>query len=111
MTKKKARSSVLPPVLMSKADAVRAALKEGKKKPAEGVAFIKEKFGIDIGPQMFSAYKSAGKRTGRGRKVTVTGNGIHGRGLGGALDLVVGVRQLIDKHGADKVVEMANVLA
>ena len=113
MAKKKAGATKeLPPALMSKMDAVRAALKEGVKKPAEGVEFIKEKFGINIAPQMFSAYKiHAGKKSGRGRKAMANGYTNHGRNLDGSLELVIGVKQLINKHGADKVVEMAKVLA
>ena len=80
-------------------------------KPAEGVVFITEKFGIDIGAQMFSAYKSnASKKPGRSRKASMNGSSNNGKGLDGALDLVVSVKQLIDKRGADKVVEMAKVM-
>jgi hypothetical protein len=113
MAKKKAGATKqLTPALMSKMDAVRAALKEGVKKPAEGVVFIKDNFGINIAPQMFSAYKiHARKKSGRGRKATANGSTNHNRNLDGSLELVIGVKQLIDKHGSDKVVEMAKVLA
>ena len=44
--------------IVSKADAARAALKEGIEGPQEAVAFIRKRFGIEMAPQHFSAVKS-----------------------------------------------------
>jgi hypothetical protein len=112
-------ATALPVALMSKADAVRAALKAGAKKPAEGAAFIKEKFGIEIGAQMFSAYKSqfAAKRS--ARKAQKGAGGIVGNGRsrtgsavgnGKVIDLVVEVRKLSDQYGAGTVAKVVDAL-
>src|SRR5690349_12832038 len=64
---------------MTKADAVRAAVTDGADTPAEGVAYIKTKFGIDITPQHFSSYKSQQKAKARkaaGRRGRKTGTTI-----------------------------------
>lgn len=119
----KKSTSSLPPVLMSKADAVRAALKAGAKNPLAGAAFIKEKFGIEIGAQMFSAYKSqfAAKRAARkARKAGGAGGGgivDNGRtrtgstvGNGKVLDLLVEVRKLNDVYGAKTVAKAVAAL-
>ena len=50
-----------PKEAVSKADAVRAALAEGIDSPDEGVAFIQERFGIEMGKPMWSSYKSQEK--------------------------------------------------
>jgi hypothetical protein len=110
----------LPVALMSKADAVRAALKAGAKKPVEGAAFIKEKFGLEIGAPMFSAYKSqfAAKKAAR-RAQKAVGGGIveNGRtrlgssvGNGMVIDLIVEVRKLSDQYGAETVAKVAQAL-
>jgi hypothetical protein len=43
---------------INKSEAVRRALADGVVQPIEGVAYIKSHFGIEIGPQHFSAVKS-----------------------------------------------------
>jgi hypothetical protein len=48
--------------IVSKADATRAALKEGIEGPQEAVAFIRKRFGIEMAPQHFSAVKSQIKK-------------------------------------------------
>src|SRR3954468_20398166 len=55
----------------TKADAVRQALKEGVESPQDGVAYVKEKFGLEITAQQFSTYKSIEKKKGNGG-----GNGV-----------------------------------
>lgn len=101
---------------MTKADAVRAAIADGADSPADGVAYIKSKFGIDITPQHFSSYKSqqrakAGKAPGRrGRKpgavavprATANGN---------PADLARQIKGLIGQYGAVAVNEMVAVFA
>ncbi|MBN9518062.1 hypothetical protein J0H58_06015 [bacterium] len=101
---------------MSKADAVRAALAEGKSKPQVACEWIKEKFGIDITPQHFSSYKSSeakkegGASTG-GRKSEKEA-GFVGNGFvagGNPVDLARQVKQLVDKFGAQNVQDMVGV--
>lgn len=105
---------------MTKADAVRAAVAEGKLKPQEGCAWIKEKFDIDITPAHFSSYKSQeAKKTGtpdrRGRKpreaaaAVATQNG-HPVAPGGAVDLAKQLKSLVTRYGADEVSGMLAVL-
>jgi hypothetical protein len=43
---------------INKSEAVRRALADGVVQPIEGVTYIKSHFGIEIGPQHFSAVKS-----------------------------------------------------
>jgi hypothetical protein len=112
--RKKKHVSTLPAVRMSKADAVRAALKAKQKKPVEGVAYIKEKFGIEVAPQMFSAYKSQFVARRAARKVRKGGaDGVGssvGSGDGKVLDLLVEVRKLSDQYGADTVAKVVEAL-
>lgn len=105
---------------MSKADAVRAAVSEGKLKPLDACAWIKEKFNIDITPQHFSSYKSSqakkeGKPAGRpGRKLreATAAHAPSGPrvGNGGAADLARQVKSLVTQYGADEVSGMLAVL-
>jgi hypothetical protein len=102
---------------MTKADAVRAAIADGKDMPAEGAAHIKEKYGLDVTPQQFSTYKSiANKKAGRapgrrGRKAVTAAATSNGRSGGNPADLARGVKQLIQQFGAAAVSDMLAVLA
>jgi hypothetical protein len=115
---------------VTKADAVRAAIKAGADKPQDAIPFIKEKFGIEISAQHFSSYKSsflkkAGKAPGRpGRKpksetteaaapMATTSNGqrVGKRNAGGAAELARQVRTLVTQYGADEVAGMVAVMA
>lgn len=107
----------------TKADAVRQAITEGKEVPQEGVAYIKEKFGLDITPQQFSTYKSIAKkkaagsgtgvgngRRGGGRRKTVrTAVDAGSNGMGNAADLARQVKSLVDAYGAGQVKSMVEV--
>lgn len=104
---------------MTKADAVRAAVAEGKLKPQDAVPWIKEKFGIDITPAHFSSYKSQqakkdGKPAGRrGRKpreaaAVATPNGSR-VGNGNPVELARQIKQLVDVYGVASVREMTTV--
>jgi len=103
---------------MTKADAVRASIADGKDMPADGAAYIKEKFGLDVTPQQFSTYKSiankkAGKAPGRrGRKpgaaVAAPANGRRGSN---PADLARQVKSLIGQFGAVAVSDMVAVFA
>src|SRR5947209_18599369 len=44
---------------VTKSEAVRRALADGVDQPADGVAYVRDNFGLEIGPQHFSAVKSA----------------------------------------------------
>jgi hypothetical protein len=100
---------------MTKMDAVRAALEQGVEKPTEGVAFIKDKFGLEISAQMFSAYKShvrkkPGRRGRRGRRAATAAPGRQANN-GSPIELARAVKQLVERFGADSVVQMAGVFA
>ena len=104
---------------MTKADAVRAAVQEGKLKPQEACVWIKEKFDIDITPQHFSSYKSSqakkeGKPAGRpGRKpreATAAPAPSGPRvGNGNPVELARQVKKLVDVYGVGAVKEMTTV--
>src|SRR5262245_7829720 len=47
---------------ITKSEAVRRALADGAEQPSAGVAYIKSRFGLEIGPQHFSAVKAAEKK-------------------------------------------------
>jgi hypothetical protein len=105
----------------SKVAAVREALAQGADSPELGVAFILDRFGIEIGRQHFSAIKSrlkkeageAPRRRGRPRKVAVaviqrTG-GAPARRVELLTDLEA-VKRLVAQHGADTVKRMVDLL-
>jgi hypothetical protein len=107
---------------MTKADAVRAAVAEGKLKPLVACAWIKEKFGIDITPQHFSSYKSSeAKKTGtpgrRGRKpreaAAAPVSAPNGQRVGNRnpAELAKQVKQLVAAFGVDAVRDMTAVFA
>jgi len=107
---------------VTKADAVRAALAEGHDSPAEGVPYIKAKFGIDITAQHFSSYKSsekakAGKPAGRrGRKPpdasaepTAVARATPANGSVGVAGSVQAIKALVATLGVDQVKEIAEI--
>src|SRR5947208_3486632 len=49
---------------ITKSEAVRRALADGVDQPADGVAYIRDNFGLEIGPQHFSAVKATEKKKG-----------------------------------------------
>jgi hypothetical protein len=60
----------MPTNTISRLDAVRAALDAGKQRAADGVAFIKSTFGLEISPATFENYRAtarAGAPKKRGR--------------------------------------------
>lgn len=102
------------PETITKTEAVRRALADGADTPAEGVAYAKEKFGLDITPQQFSTYKSIAKKkagggsAGRGRRSSAAyGNGQ----AAGSAALARDVKRLVETYGADAVTDMAKVFA
>lgn len=107
---------------MSKMEAVRQALaKHGKDtKPGDLLNHLKSDFGITMSYDMASTYKSAalkkkkGKRRGRkpGRKpmaAVSTANGQTSAAI--SLDDIKAVKALADRLGAEKVRQLAEVLA
>jgi hypothetical protein len=108
---------------ISKADAVRAALKAGHDKPQDASAYIKETYGLDVAPQVVSTYKSIdnkrkGKGKKRGRKPSATASAVPGPmassksgHLANPADLARGVKSLVETYGADAVRDMAGVFA
>jgi hypothetical protein len=103
---------------MTKADAVRAAIADGKDMPAEGSSHIKEKYGLDVTPQQFSTYKSiankkAGKAPGRrGRKpgaVAASAAKSTTNGPVGLSTQVEAIKTLVDTLGVEQVVSIAQL--
>jgi len=94
---------------VSKMDAVRQALAEGKDKPQDGAAYIKEKFGIEIAPQMFSSYKGLLKKKGaNGRR---RGRRSNAAGSGNPAELARQVKSLVAAYGAAAVSDMLAVFS
>lgn len=108
---------------MTKAEAVRQTLAKlgNDVKPNDIVNHVKTAFGLDMSYDMASTYKSAalkkagGKRRGRkpGRKPAVDAAPTNGRRAGGSISLadIQAVKELADRLGADKVRQLAEVLA
>src|SRR5436305_7860135 len=57
-TETKAETAKTATQTINKSEAVRRAIAAGKTMPGDGVAYIKEAFGIDIAPNHFSSIKS-----------------------------------------------------
>jgi len=104
---------------ITKSEAVRRAVAEGVDKPTDAVAFIKERFGVEISAQHFSSIKSqeakkAGKPGRRGRKpreaaaVVATPNGSR-VGNRNPAELARQVKQLVESFGAEAVRDMTAV--
>ena len=108
------------------ADAVRAALAEGLQKPAEGVPYIKEKFGLDVTNQQFSSYKSQENARQQEKAVETPSReearpasatpiapvaGATGRGPAGLAVSVEAIKTLVDQLGVDQVVAIAKLFA
>jgi hypothetical protein len=119
MAKKAADDQPTSQPKMTKTDAVKAALAEGVDKPEDGVAFIRDRFGLEVTNAQFSTYKSLAKAKGaakRGRKgarkgheerSTPKGHTV-GNGLV-AVDDLEAVKGLVAKIGADQVKRIAGL--
>ena len=95
---------------VSKVAAVRAALAEGAEKPEAGLEFIRERFGIEISRQHFSAIKSRLKKHESGRAVVLARSTT---AKGTRIELLTdleAVKRLIAQHGADNVKRMVDLL-
>jgi hypothetical protein len=114
---------------VSKMEAVRLALAEGKSSPKDGAAYIKATFGIDMSPNFFSSYKSklglgAGKRRKkRGRKAKAKAVAPLEVAVAAAprpkapprdtaitLDVIRQVKELVDRHGAETLKKVVGLL-
>jgi hypothetical protein len=109
---------------LTKADAARAALSAGLESPLQAVAYIKDRFGIDMDPQHFSAVKSTlKKKEGRppgkpGRKPKSAG--VEGYlapprrqppvGGGDLIDSLEALKPLIAQYGSAKVKRLVDLL-
>jgi hypothetical protein len=103
-----------PPGAISKSEAVRRALADGVDQPADGVAYILSQFGIEMGPQHFSAVKSAHlKKQGiptvntrfQPKAEPTTSNG-----EADLLESLETLKPLIAQYGADKVKRLVDLL-
>ncbi len=106
---------------VSKAEAVRRTIKDGVVKPIEAVAYIKEKFGIDMSAAMFSSYKSSeAKKAGGGTAGPVGRPGrpagrpaLHARPVAangsGPAEAAEAVKLLVDQYGPDEVKKLADL--
>lgn len=107
-----------PPGAISKSEAVRRALADGVDQPADGVAYILSQFGIEMGPQHFSAVKSVhlkkqGIPTVNTRFQPKTDASPKEATLSGEGDLLESLeilKPLIAQFGADKVKRLVDLL-
>jgi hypothetical protein len=115
---------------ISKAEAVRVALAEGLESPGDIHDFIKAKFGHEIPNQMVSSYKSQQKARDAKKQAEVTPQAKPGRkpkaplvegyvappekprsaGEPDVLLALEGVKELVDRFGADRVRRMVDLL-
>jgi hypothetical protein len=98
----------------TKADAVREALKEGIEAPSEGVAFVKERFGLEMTAQQFSTYKSIEKKRAGNGGSRRTGSGeaparksarlpVPAPKNGSISEDLTALKELVHRYGADEV--------
>lgn len=111
---------------ISKSEAVRQAIAAGKTMPNEGIAYIKETFGIKLSSNHFSNIKSSatGKKKKRGRPkgsksspkpepvaVAMPGATAAPRSKGIDIEAVQQVKDLVGKLGADTAKRLVDTLA
>ena len=108
-----------PQKAVSKANAARAALAEGIEAPQKAVAFIKKRFGIEMNPQHFSAFKSqvrkkeAASKPAAERADSSPASPTPKPSAGGEADLLAALetmKPLIAQYGADKVKRIVDLL-
>lgn len=108
---------------ISKAEAARRTLAEGITLPREASVHIKQKYGLEISPQQFSAEKSrmklrsgglpgGGHSQGRLEAYTAPATGGSGGSNGdpGLLEALEAIKPLIETLGAEKVKRMVDLL-
>jgi hypothetical protein len=110
-----------PPGAISKSEAVRRALADGMGQPADGVAYIQSQFGIEMGPQHFSAVKSAHlKKQGiatvntrfqmRAAPEQAANSSAPSNGERDLIESLETLKPLIAQYGADKVKRLVDLL-
>jgi hypothetical protein len=116
VTAKKPTAKTAAPPAISKAQAVRLALKEGVDTPAEISAFTKAKFGLDIPAKQASVYRyqiTAKERKGTSAttKKLIPAAAKHGGGgetdLIGAMEML---KPLVKEHGAERLKKIVDLL-
>lgn len=115
MAKKAAEGTI------NKSEAVRQTLSAGIDNPTDGSKHIKETFGLDVTPQVFSTIKSitnkkkaGGKAPGRKAKAAAAApapKAMRAVQTSNPADLARQVKALVDTHGVDAIKEMADVFA
>lgn len=114
---------------ITKSAAARAAIAAGKAKPGEALPYMRERFGIEMSPQHFSAIKSNMKKKEReaeppararrspraeatsqstanpGARASATG-----KGEGDVMTALESIKDLVGQYGADKVKRMVDLL-
>jgi hypothetical protein len=99
---------------ITKMEGVRRALTDlGKEaSPKEIQDFLKSKFGIEMNPSMVSNYKSSLKSSGKAAKrLKAETPAVPLSAAGGiSLDDIRAVKEVVDKLGADKVRQLAELL-
>jgi hypothetical protein len=113
--KKSATPSTPPAPTVSKAEAVRTALKHGVEAPADISAFAKDKYGLDIPAQQAGTYKAqirAKQPQASGEtKKAIPAAAKHGGG--GETDLIIAtemLKPLVKQHGADRLKKIVDLL-
>lgn len=134
MARKKAETeaeeTAAPAEKINKAAAVRAALAEGVDTPDEGIAFLKARYGIEMGKPMWSSYRSQEKarqakksgggtsarrgRTPRAEAAAVTAPAPaaaapSSNGSMGMAACVEAIKSLVKQYGVDEVVSLARL--
>lgn len=110
------KEEVVQEPLKNKSEAIRRALAAGIDKPLDGVVWIKEKFGLDVNAQTFSAIKGQVK----GKPKAAVKHTLPARrslpsaptsGSYSGIELAKDVKRLIDEHGAEAVGEALALFA
>jgi hypothetical protein len=120
--KKDAEAPAAPAEKITQRVAVQRAIAAGKDSPPDGVAYVKEQFGITLNNGSFSTIKSQLKKAGgmvtspgkRGRPAGVKATPAaapSSNGHGNPADLARAVKSLVTQYGADAVKGMAEVFA
>ncbi len=103
---------------ISKTEAVKAALADGVEKPQDGAAFIKERFGLDVTPQMFSQTKSllrkkereaSGTASGESARLAPASSNGHHAPAAGVAQSVEAIKRLVGSMGVDEVIQIAEL--
>lgn len=111
-------SPVEPEGGMNKTEAARQALLAGKESPVEAVAFIRQRFAIEMSPQHFSATKSLIRKKERETTPPVTARRTPVRqedarpnnGDTGVMEAMEAIKPLIATLGAEKVKRIVDLL-